>query len=79
MKKFTLIFVAMFLMSSPVFAESISEICTTEAKDAGYTEADELNAYVNECIEQMNTSAQTDEEQSEAGRSEVEKGVAITD
>ena len=79
MKKYTLIFVSMFFLSSPIFADSISEICTTEAKDAGISDTDEFNTYVNECVEQMNSTAQTDEEQPATERSEMEKGVAITD
>lgn len=81
MKKYTLVVAALsalFFLSSPVYAESVIELCATEAKDAGIEDTAEFNTYVNECVEQMNTAAQSDQERNDAERSEVEKGVAET-
>ena len=71
MKKYTLAIIALFFLSSPVFAESIVEMCNAEAKDADIEDTEDFNAYVNECIEQMNTAMQDENENSSS-----ENGVA---
>ena len=81
MKKYTLALTALFFISPPVFAESMTEICATEAQDAGIDDTAEFNRYVNECVEQMNTAAQNEQEEQEeptGEHSELEPEVAQT-
>ena len=79
MNKIILTLVTLAFFSAPVFAESINEMCTTEAKDAGIEEAVELKAYVDECITQLNEIAAEEQKESHAREGDGAEGVAATE
>lgn len=65
MKKSIFIVALAAILSSPVFAESALELCTAEAKDAGIEDAQDLRAYVDECVEQVSAEMNNGRENSE--------------
>ena len=73
MKKYLLAFLTLvFLSSSVVFAESATELCTAEAKDAGIEDEAEFRNYVNNCVEQITADEQSSQENSSAQPSDKE-------
>lgn len=53
-KSMLIVSVLMLMLSVPVMAEETpAQICAAEAADAGYENQDEINAYVAECVANM--------------------------
>ena len=54
MKKYLLVAMLALFATGQVYAESAYELCTAEAKDAGIEGKQDFQAYVDECVDQVN-------------------------
>ena len=79
MKKYLFLLVCLSMISSNVFAESVLDLCTTEAKEVGFEDPTEFQNYVNECVEQMHEEQNTQENTAAEDGDESDKGLAATE
>ena len=69
MNKLLLALAMLAVFTAPTFAESAHDICTTEIRDAGIVDQDEINIYMKECVSQVSAELEANQENNE---SEVE-------
>lgn len=62
MKKIALVFLFGLAFSGFAQAESAAELCQAEARDAGIEDASDFQAYVDECVEQIQAEMNNSQE-----------------
>ena len=72
MKKYLLAFLTLILFSLPVFAESTTEFCASEANAMGIDDVAELNEYINDCVAKMSENDDAESDVVEAGNNTSE-------